>query len=304
MKKKLLVIYSIILLFTSQICISDIFVTYISGECKVDINGNGTWEEAVIDMKLKDTSVIKTDSAGLIEIQIDDDLFSFGQNSVVRLKDVLLRMGEKKKLGWLKTVSKFTKIVGRGDETYVKTATAGVRGEDTGVGELEWFEEIDEEGVEQLKFQDAKSLFHDGQYAKAIPLFTELITDVEIGSFRNEISYYLGTSLFHNLQYQKALNYLAESITDKNTYYYETALIHYAITHYLLKNYAEAIISFNLYSEDFSRGKLLPFAIFMLGKCYKDLGNREKARAYFLEVSRNYKESELYKDALNEINSL
>jgi len=40
--------------------VADIFITYLFGECEIDLYGTGKWMGAVIDMELKDESLIRT----------------------------------------------------------------------------------------------------------------------------------------------------------------------------------------------------------------------------------------------------
>jgi len=302
MNKILFFVLTILFVSSTLLGFSDIFITYKSGECKVDIEGNGEWIEAAIDMELYSSSVIKTGPDGELEIEVDEETVSIGRNSIMELNDLLERVGEKKKTGWLKNISKYAKSIGKGDETYASTALAGVRGDDTGGEELEWFEDI-EEGVIK-EYQTGKKHFEEGNYTKAIQVFTDIIDTEETVSFRDEVAFYLGVSLFNNLRYAEALPYLNESIANKRTYFYELALIHYSITNYFLKNYTRAIEGFNTYTEGFAEGYLKPYAVFMLGKCYKAVGKKEEARGYFTEVKEKYKDTDVYYDALTELRAL
>ena len=307
MKKSFFIPFSflvlIMVLMISQLCSADIFITYLSGECKIDLKGTGRWQDAVIDMELLNESIIRTGPNAMMEVEIDENIVSFGANSLIRIEDVYSRLGEKKKMGWLKDISKYAKSVGRGGEAFAETSLAGIRGEKKDLEDIEWFEE-DEEADENPAFQNARSLFYGGKYTRAIPLLTELIATEEPGQFRNEIAYYLGISLFHSLRYQEALSYLDMSLVDRDAYFYEPALLHHAIAHYLLKSYDEAIEGYTRYTEEFPAGTLLPFALYMLGKCYRETGDINRARYYFLEVRDKYVTSEVYQDALQEIESL
>lgn len=304
MKKAILILFSVLFILILEIGYSDIFITYMSGECKVDVEGNGQWKKPSIDMELFATSVIRTGQDGSMDLLIDDTILSFGENNTVLMEDVLAKIGERKKIGWLKSVTKYAKNVGRGDETYAKTSLAGIRGNKSNEDELEWFENIDEEENPSDRFQKGRSLFNEGQYTKAIPLFTELISDEAPGAFHSEIAYYLGVSLFHNLKYTETLYYLNESLSQKDAYYYELALLYSSLAHYFLKDYNGAIDGLGLYKLQFSGGDLLPFAIFMLGKSHREIGERERAMSYFMEIKDKYSTSEVYQDVLAEIESL
>jgi len=304
MKKITFIMVSIFFFTISQMCFSDIFISYKSGTCMVDINGNGSWQDAVIDMELNSSSIIKTGIDGELEIEIESDTILIGKNSLVSINGMIGKIGEKKKIGWLESVLKYTKSIGKGEEGHTSTALAGVRGEKREGDELEWFDDFEESEDPEGEYQVAKAYFEEGKYTKAIPIFTEIIDKDETGPFKYEIAFYLGVSLFNNLRYREALLYLEESLADKSATYYGPALLHYSITHYFLKNYEKAIEGFRLYTDNFTGGDLRPYAVFMLGKCYKDIGRPEDARQYFIEIERRYKNTELYQDALDEIKSL
>ncbi len=304
MKKITFIMVPIFFLVISQMCFSDIFISYKSGTCMVDIKGNGTWQDAVIDMELNSSSIIKTGPDGELEIEIESDTILIGKNSLVNINGMIGKIGEKKKIGWLKSVSKYAKSIGKGEEGHTRTALTGVRGKKSEGNEFEWFDDFEESEDPEGEFQVGKAYFEEGKYTKAIPIFTEIIDKEETGPFKYEIAFYLGVSLFNNLRYREALLYLGESLADKSAYYYGPTLLHYSITHYFLKNYEKAIEGFKLYTEYFAGGELTPYAVFMLGKCYKDIGRPEDARQYFMEIERRYKNTELYQDALDEIESL
>ena len=116
--------------------------------------------------------------------------------------------------------------------------------------------------------------------------------------------FYLGVSLFNSLRYTDALPYLHASIKDRDSYYYELALIYNSLTHYFLKDCGEAIEGFDTYTRDFSEGNLKPYAILMLGRSYKELGENDEARKYFIMIKQRYSGSDIYIDALNELKDL
>jgi TolA-binding protein len=284
--------------------ISDIFIVYKSGECLVDKDGNGNWVEAQMDMELNTLSLLKVGPDGELEIEIDEDAVLIGSNSTVSINDLLEKMGEKKKIGWLKKVSKLTKSAG-GQEVG-STALAGVRGAEGEVDELNWFDEEDEEADLNVEdeFSSGKSLFEEGRFTQAIHILTAIIDRDEAETFRGEIAFYLGVSLFNSLRYNDALPYLNASVKDKNSYYYELALIYKSLTYYFLNNYEEAIEGFDTYNSDFSEGSLKPYALLMLGRSHKELGEKEEARKYFLVIKQNYSTSDIYNDAINELQDL
>jgi TolA-binding protein len=47
-----------------------------------------------------------------------------------------------------------------------------------------------------------------------------------------------------------------------------------------------------------------PYAVFMIGMCYKEMGDTREAERYFREIKENYPESEIYTNALEEMKGL
>ncbi|KPJ88883.1 MAG: hypothetical protein AMS17_03900, partial [Spirochaetes bacterium DG_61] len=74
------------------------------------------------------------------------------------------------------------------------------------------------------------------------------------------------------------------SLVDRDAYFYEPALFHHSVAHFLLNNYDEVIEGYTRYTAEFPRETLLPFAIYMLGKCYRETGDVERAWSCFLQT--------------------
>jgi TolA-binding protein len=303
MNKKMFILFFIGFISIASLGLSDIFITYESGDCVVDVRGNGKWTEAAIDMKLNNSSVVKAGPEGEMELDVNGETIFVASGSTVRLSDLQMKMEEKKKVGWLGKISRLAKDKSSDKAASTSTALAGVRGAESTEKEIYWFK--DEEGMDpEYIFSSGIALFREGRYSKAIPLFSSIVDREETSAYRDEIAYYLGVSLFNNLQYTEADSYLSESINDKSSYYYEPALIHYSLTNYFLKNYGEAIEGFNLYTKDFANGDMEPYALLMLGESYKELGKKDDARKYFTEIEQKYSDSDVYGDALNELANL
>jgi TolA-binding protein len=257
-------------------------------------------------MMLADNSVLKTGADGACELNIDDETVNIGSSRYVRIKDILEKLGQKKKISWIKKVSKYTKTLAKSDKSHARTALAGVRGERTDSGEIEWFEDMEEDEYNTLEklFQEGRVHFENGDYSLAIPIFYEIIENEEGEPFKNEVSFYLGISLFNNLQYGEALPFLEKSTSNKGFYYYEPAVFHHAFTEYFLRNYEGAIDGFKLYDKDFPNGELRSYALYMLGKCYSDVGNKDQSRKYYTEVLNLYPNTEIYEEASSELAGL
>jgi TolA-binding protein len=308
MKNVRIAIAVLVVFLTWSFGYSDVVITYASGTCKVDKEGKGKFVDAAIDMELGTSSIVKTGPNGGLELDIDREAISIGGNSTVKIGDLIAKMNEKKKNGWMSSVSKYTKSIGRGGGSQASTALAGVRGELAVSDDIEWFEE-DPEGSETLAaLKKGKDLFNEGRYVQAIPVFEDLVGNEDAGSdrassggdendasgpaktafTRNEASFYLGVSLFNVLRYKEALPYLETSLADKTADFYEPALFHFALTSYMLERYGEAIEGFERYRDEFTGGSLESYAILMLGKTCRKAGKPKEARSYFLEIQRNY----------------
>ena len=72
----------------------------------------------------------------------------------------------------------------------------------------------------------------------------------------------------------------------------------------LLNSNQGAIEGFNTYAEEFNEGDFRPHALLMLVKSHKALGETEKARSYFGEIEKKYRNTEIYSDAADEMKTL
>jgi len=81
-------------------------------------------------------------------------------------------------------------------------------------------------------------------------------------------------------------------------------MMNYSFTHYFLRNYREAIEGFASIANDSKNEDLLPYALLMLGKCFKDMGLKKEARLYFTKIEKKYRESDVYKDTIDEMKDL
>jgi TolA-binding protein len=299
MKKVLLLGGLLFVLCISPLAASEIYVTYIIGDCMVDLEGDGNWQDPLIEMELTKNSIVRTDFNGEIELKIEGSAVSIGPNTFMKVSDLLDRVGEKRKMRWLKKATKYAKVVGKSDERWAETALAGVRGDKAEEEELEWVVDFEED-----EYMRAKELFEEGSYTSAIKIFEKVIEEDGIDTRGGEAAYFLGVSLFNSLRYRDALPYLVASIKDKGTPFYESALMNYAFTQYFLKNYREAIEGFTSYTEEFSEGDFVPYAFLMLGKCYKDMGLKREARVYFTRIEQEFSDSDVYMDAVEEMSGL
>ena len=78
----------------------------------------------------------------------------------------------------------------------------------------------------------------------------------------------------------------------------------YSFDQYFLRNYRAALEGFSSYTDTFTDSELVPYALLMLGKCYKDMGMKEQARRYFTRVKNDFRESDVYMDAVEEMGDL
>ena len=153
-----------------------------------------------------------------------------GTGSTVKIGDLIARMNEKKKNGWLSSVSKYTKTIGRSGGTQGSTTLAGVRGKQAVSDDIEWFEDDMGDAETLSALQKGKDLFNEGRYVQAIPVFEDITEEegaqeshtgsgragsgqtesVRTSFVRNEASFYLVVSLFNVLRYREARSYFLE----------------------------------------------------------------------------------------------
>jgi hypothetical protein len=319
MKSVYFVVAVLVIFLVAFLGFSDVVITYVGGSCKVDRDGKGKFADAGIDMELGAAAVVKTGPDGGVELSIDGDTVSIGPGSVVKVSDLLGSVSERKKNGWLASVSKYTKNVGRRGGTQASTTLAGVRGERAVSEDMEWFEDDQKESEYFSALGEGKELFDEGRYAQAIPVFEDLLTgespdDTRAGSGRagtgqdspvlKEASFYLGVCLFNVLRYREALPHLEESISDMSADYAEPALFHHALTLFMLERYGAAFEDFKRYRKEFPGLSLEPYAILMLGKSCKKMGKTQEARSYFQELQREYGDTEVSAYAREELKEL
>ncbi len=303
MNRFLKILIVVLFIGISYIGLSDVIVTYKSGECKVDLYGSSKWKDLSLNMKLNEKSVIKTGHDGEVEIKVDGEAIIVGGDTRVNIKNIIQNLQERKKLAWFSKLSPVLRtIVGEKSER-VKTAFMGVRAIPEGEGELDWMGELEEEDPVS-RFENGKELYNEGSYVKAINIFKDVIDTEELSPIREEVAFYLGSSMFNNMQYEESLGYLDESMKDKNAYFYEVALLNASFAYYFMKNYPGAIESFKIYTKEFNEGDFKPYALLMLGKSHKALGEKEKAKSYFHDIEASYMDTEVYSDALNEMQGL
>ena len=304
MKAILTSLLTVLFISVSTAGLSEITVTYISGKSSIDMLGNGKWQETALDMELKEDSIIKTEREAVFEIDIDGEQIAVGENTTIKISEIRANLKEKKKMGWLSNMqSVFSKKIKEGDDQ-TQSTLAGVRGAMEDEGELTWvddLEDFEEEEAPETLFNEGKELYMEGKYSQAFTIFKDSIEDERLTYLQEEIAFYLGSTMFTRLQYKGSLPYLEMSINDNKAYYYEHALMTLSFARFFVKDYQNAIVSFNAYLDDFNDGGFVPHALLMLGKSHKALGENNKARGYFSDIENKYKDSEVYNNAVNEM---
>jgi TolA-binding protein len=210
-------------------------------------------------------------------------------------------------IGWFEQLSdRFESMFGMGEDAF-ETSTGGVRGSEELEDEGIWMDGADAES-EKAGFKRGREHYNDGEYADAIAVFSDLLASDRTQERRSEAAFYLGASLFNSVQYAEALPYLRDGIRDTTADFREPALMYYSFACFFTSQYEKAIDGFIVYAEEFEDGELIPYAILMLGKSYKALGDAESAVAYFNEIRENYGNAdipmEVYSDAVNELGNL
>ena len=277
---------------------AEITIIYTSGPCKIDKYGNDNWLPANVHINLLNQSVIKTGDGGSIELEIDGQTIAIGENTTVSLNYIMANMKKRRKIGWFKSLSNLFAKKEAGN-----TALLGVRGakaEDE--EEISWISDEGDLEENSSKLKNAIAFYRNKKYADAIQILEELLKDKSFTKNRSEASFYLGSCYFEGLQYDKASKYLADSIKNAEEFpYYEEALLKYAFSEYFQENYKEAIKSFRNYTDKFKDSDTTPFALLMIGKSYKELGQNDNATKYLKKVMTMYRGSEASNEAAREI---
>jgi TolA-binding protein len=283
---------------------SDIFIVFSSGTSSVDLFGNGNWTDAEVDTELRMQSVIRTGPDGAVEIDLDGDLLSIGADRYTTVGELLGKVEQKKKVGFLKGLMKYTKQMGSASDKYTETALAGVRGSAQNEDDLEWYDESDFESGLEDSFAEGMSHFNRGEYTATIEVFDSLIEEYGENALEGEVVYHLGLSLFHVMRFDESARYLTISIRDESREFYDVALMHLSVTRYFLQDYSEAIDGFMFFAEGSGESELKPYALLMLGKCYRQRGEVDEAKHYFTVVRNEYGGTEFSDTASEELQSL
>ena len=304
MRRVLPFIIVCIVLLCAALGYSEIFVVYSSGDSSVDLLGNGNWVDAEVDMELGTRSVIKTGQDGAVEIDLNGELISIGPNGYTVVDGLLGKVEKKKKVGFLKGLKKYTKQMSSSSDKYTETALAGVRGSVHDEDELEWFDEDDFETDLEQSFAEGLNHFNRGSYTAAIDTFTSLIDEFGEQALDGEVAYYLGLSLFNVMRFDESASYLEVSLKSDGAAYHDVALMHLSVSRYFLRDYNDAIDGFMFFADEQGESDLKPYALLMLGKCYREKGELSEAEHYFREVRSAYGGTEFSDTASEELQSL
>jgi TolA-binding protein len=283
---------------------SEIFVVFSSGGSSVDIHGNGSWIDAEVDMELERWSRIRTGADGSVEIDMDGELISIGPNRFAAVDELQGKVEKKRKAGFLKGLMKYTKQMSSGSDKYTDTALAGVRGAAHDEDELEWFDESDFETDLEQSFAEGMNHFNEGAYSAAIEIFESLVDEFGENARDGEVAYYLGLSLFNVMRFDESARYLSITLRNDRFAYHDVALMHLSVCRYFLRDYAEAIDGFIFFTDGGGESDLKPYALLMLGKCYREKGELTEAERYFIEVSEDYSGTEFSDTASQELETL
>ncbi len=295
----------IMLFFVPVIGFSGAVILYRSGECSVDLQGSGNWEKALIDMQLMDRSIIRTGENSSLELDVNGDVISIGSSKTLLVKDLFGTVQTRKKQKWLKGLKKYTMNIGGKGSGQSDTALAGVRGALADKDELEWFDEEDEEGAKLASaYQQGMVLFGNGEFTRAIDTFRSVMDTHGEDTLDGAVAIHMGIALFNVMRFDEAVGYLQTGIKHSDSEFYDIALIHLALSQYFIHDYNNSIEGLTAFLQKSNSEQLKPYALFMLGKNYKEMGNKNEARRYFSEVNRRYSNSELAQEAGQEMEDL
>jgi len=301
MRKGVLIVTVLISISCALSISADMVISYTSGECSVDVHGTGNWVNAALHMELYEDSIVKTGSDGKIELHIEGEHVAVGSDTAVAVRSILENMQARDTMTWFGTLSDwFTHMFGSRDQEMV---SLGIRGDLEDEDEITWMGDNSDEETES-DMELGKEYYGLGKYGEATTIFKGLMRTDQSSALRGELAYYLGASLFNSVQYEEAIPYLREAIKDREAYFREPALMYYSFACFFTGQYDRAIDGFITYMEEFEGGELIPYAILMLGKSYKAVGDGERALVYFREIEQNYSETEVYLDAISELRGL
>jgi len=289
-------------LWSAFFALSDITIVYTSGDCSVDPAGRGAWKEADVDMALSEQSLLKTGADGSVEIDMNGELISIGANRSTSVGELLGKVDRKKKIGFLRGLKKYAGQMGSGGDEYTEIALAGVRGASQTEEELEWFDEDDfDSGNADLERRYQRGLYHfgRGEYTAAIEVFSGIAEEGGDHLFNGELAYHLGLALFQVMRFDEAARYLESCLEVEGVPFYGVALMHLSVSRYVMREYPEAIDGFTHVAEGEGDGDLRPYALLMLGKCYREMGEPDRAAIYFTVVRNEYRGTE-FSDAADE----
>jgi TolA-binding protein len=315
MRRFLPVVFTAFLLLMFSAGFSDMLIVYSSGDCSVDLMADGGWRKAEVDMELQMQSVVRTGHDGVVEMDLNGELISIGENRSTSVGELLGKVEQRNKVGFLRGLKKYTRQIGAGDEEYTEMALAGVRGSAQDEAELEWFDESDFEDDEQTQTQTQNqnledgylrgvALYNGGEYTAAIEAFDDLIDVYGTDALGGAVSYHLGLSHFHVMRFGEAAKYLEASIEEPDRPFFDVALIHLSVSQYFLHDYNRAIEGFVIFTEEDEDVELRPYALLMLGKCYREQGDSDEAARYFSLVRSDYRGTEFSESADEELASL
>jgi len=300
LKKVIGVVLVIVFSSISVYGASGIFIVYTVGQNEVDISGNGHWQRAKINMKLRESSIVRTGVDGGIEIDINGQRIAIGKSSTIEVWYLIKHIQKNSKAEWLSKVLSIIESMVGFDSGPTKAVLLGTRGKTEDELEMEWAMEEEEQDF-RTKFFGGKKYYSNKEYLKAINLFKDLIDESTELDMRGEVEFFLGLSLFNNFQYEGARYYLGKSIEEEGAFYYKAALINYALVCFFLNDYREVSKSLEVYLEKYGAiEELAPYVYLILGKSYKALGRKVEASKYFTRIEREYRGTEVYYEAMKE----
>ncbi len=135
---------------------------YRSGSVNIDQRGTGDWLPAKVDMEISDDAVIRTGPDSLVEIELDGELVSIGENRTVAVGKLAGRVEKKKKTGLLQSLKRYGSSLFARSNASSQTTLTGVRGEEAGEEGVEWFEEGELDQSLEQRYRRALAWYEAG----------------------------------------------------------------------------------------------------------------------------------------------
>ena len=83
----------------------------------MDVRGDGRWKKAAVDMRVDESSVIKTGKNSKVELMVDGERVAIGSETVIKVSSIIENLKARDKMSWFQKVSeRFASVIGSRDD--------------------------------------------------------------------------------------------------------------------------------------------------------------------------------------------